>query len=123
MGDKTLEVRKRVFINLAPWHTFKVVVQRVYKHFGEEVFAHVFHALFPDQNFKPKPKKLSACVTIFQYLRKSYPRWRDRLRAICDTPGAMYSQYHGQALRLQTLMEFCIPAVRFLCRYQSGQSG
>jgi hypothetical protein len=108
-----------VYINLAPWHTFKVVVQRLYKYMGDEVFAHVFHSIFPDQNFKPKPKKFSACIAILQYLRKSYPRWRTRLTEICTTPGRMYPQYRAQARRLRTLMEFCIPAVRISRLYLS----
>ena len=84
----------------------------VYRKYADSVFAPLFHAIWPQQKFRKKPKYLSAVIVQLQYLRMSYPQWRGRLKRYIRTSTDMGDPCIGHAENLRQLMEFYIPAVR-----------
>ena len=58
-GGKTF--RKYNSVNLAWWHTFKMAAMKIWKVFAPDVFAPLFHHLFPGHTFFVKPSSF-VCV-------------------------------------------------------------
>ena len=107
-------VRKCLTVLLSPWHNYKMGCLLIYREFADTVFAPIFHILFPTQQFRKKPKYLSAVITHMQYLRLSYSRWRSHLQTFLDTADED-SSCIIHATNLKYLMEFYIPAVSYIC--------
>jgi len=71
-SDGGADFREHVSVNLAWWHTYKHACHVVWKFFSRDVFAPLFHHLFPGQHFYEKPKSLSVIVSLFQIVKLAY---------------------------------------------------
>ena len=104
-------IRKYVAVTLSPWHNYKQACLLIFRKFGRTFIARVFHSLFPKQAFKPKPKRLSSVLTILQWLRISYPKWRHELEDLIASSDNMEDAMPVHAVNLQLMMTFFIPVV------------
>jgi len=109
--------RRLTFSGLAWWHSYKAACFKLWSVFGKEVFAPLFHCLFPNGMFFPKPKYLSNVVQIFTYIRIAYPAFKPQLDAALKMK-QLPVQSKCHLLNIRTICEFCIPVVWYtLCIY------
>jgi hypothetical protein len=100
-----VRLRTYVFVSLGTWHTYKHASLLVYKRFADVFMAGIFHALYPNSIFFPKPR-LAACTQMFVFIRMAYPEFRD------DITEALT---HVHTLRPQS--KICLENLRDLCEY------
>jgi hypothetical protein len=105
ISDGGAEFREQVSVNLAWWHTYKHACMVVWKFFSRDVFAPLFHHLFPGQHFYDHPKSLSVVVSMFQIVKLAYANYLlaqvNGVRATGSAPAADFT----------FLCENAIPAV------------
>ena len=83
----------------------------LYKCYAKSVFAYVFHELWPSQNFRVRPKYLGSVVTMMQYLRISYSRWKDMYEALVATKDQLEYDMRTVVENIEILIKFYIPSV------------
>ena len=71
-SDGGADFREQVSVNLAWWHTYRHACHVVWNFFSRDVFAPLFHHLFPGQQFHEHPKTLSVVVSLFQIVKLAY---------------------------------------------------
>ena len=116
MYDRTdggKRARDRIMVSLGLWHNYKQANMLLFGRLADSWFAGCFHALFPNKAFYPRPRHLSAIVTLFTYVRLAYPSIKHQLEQSLsrdDLPNA----HRNMLLNLQVTCEFFIPVVRII---------
>ena len=109
VSNGAAKFREEVSVNLAWWHTYKFALHVVWKFFARDVFAPLFHHLFPGQHFYHAPKSLSVIVSMFQIVKLAYGNFLSaevaRVRNTGSIPAADFT----------FLCENAIPAVPSAC--------
>lgn len=107
-GGKTMRLFNSC--GMAWWHTYKYASFKLWEFFANDVFAPLFHTLYPGHGFFIKPSSFAMITTHFLLLLKSYPAVRDDLQALTTTPGvSATSAAFGKDL--QFLLGTAIPVV------------
>jgi hypothetical protein len=78
--------------------------------FKDSLIAPLFHHFYPGHIFFPKPSSLVMVLAFFQWIRLSYPGFKDKLAEVVQRPNVS----HLMKVHLQDLMflcEFAIPTV------------
>lgn len=77
-------IRHDLFIFLGPWHNFHYGVIAIWMEFRSTFLGPAFFSLFPNELLKYR-MPLVKSVTFFQWLRKAYPKFRQRLYAAIES--------------------------------------
>ncbi len=118
MYDKTRggeHLRTRIVCVLATWHTYKAAAYKVFKKYSGDVFAPLFHRLFPSNIFFAKPSYFTSLLSMFQYLRIAYPMVESDMKSALATDLNPNMQNH--LLNLRALCTFFIPVVTIYLSY------
>jgi hypothetical protein len=97
--------------NLAPWHNFKHGVELLWKHFAHEIFAPMYHFLYPQNKFAIKYQSPQEPLVHMMLLAHAYPTFKPALTAAMNDPEATKPNLSLLA-DIEFLCEFGIPAVR-----------
>ena len=106
--------RLRLFncVNLAWWHNFKHCAMKLWQKFARELFAPLWHFLYPNGQFNPQPKSLSAVILHFLYLFKALPYISDTLDELLKLSHLDLSlKYRLFIQDLNFLLRMAIPVV------------
>ena len=82
-------MRKFNGLNLAWWHTYKYSVGQIWKRFANEVFAPLWHNLYPGHTFYEKQAKVSIQVVHMMHLDMAYPAVQDKLHEVLTLPNVL----------------------------------
>ena len=85
MYDRTgggSKLRTYTSVNLAWWHTFKLAAQRIWKKFALDVFAPLWHFLYPSHNFFLKPNSFVCIQAHFVWLLMATPKVQPTIAAL-----------------------------------------
>ena len=94
-------------INMAWWHTYKHAVNKIWRAYANEVWAPLWHHLYPADNFFLKPSNLSAMVAHLLYVHMSYDSIRDDLNALLAS-----TTLNAQSRHMRDDLEFlCCTAI------------
>jgi hypothetical protein len=104
-------MRKHVFVNLGLWHTYKHVSLLIWRKFGLILFAGLWHFMFPNSMYFPKPR-LVAVTKIFTLLRLAYSGFKHQLIAALESE-TIHLQTRICLQNSQDLCEYFIPVVIF----------
>ena len=127
-------LRQDLFLALGLWHPYLYAHVAIWNEFRHTFLAPAFFLLFPNQTLMRRPR-LSHSSTFFTWLRLAYPQIRallsaslydiqmkmmtfelDRTRAIrlgqVTEKINLYRARYIHILNLQTLFEFCLPAIQ-----------
>lgn len=82
-------VRLRTFnsMNMAWWHSYKHAAFRIYSCFSCEVFAPLWHTLYPNTIFYRKPKNLNNVLLHLMYVHLAFPCVSQRLDEVINSAG------------------------------------
>ena len=108
-GGKNL--RKYCSLNLAWWHNYKHGAFALWKVFAEELFAPMWHHLYPDTGFYKTYKNLRGVLAHYQLLQLAYPAIKDQLRLDCVNM-QLAEPVRLQLIELQFVLDYAIPTVR-----------
>ena len=105
--------RLRMFtsVNMAPWHNFKHGVELVWHTFAHEIFAPMYHYLYPTNKFAIKYQSPQEPLLHMMLLAHAYPSFKPALTEAKNNPDATLANQSLLA-DIEFLCEFCIPAVR-----------
>jgi hypothetical protein len=109
-GGKAL--RKYNSCNLAWWHTFKQACYTIWSAFRQEVFAPLWHHLYPGHWFFKKPSSLGNVVIHLLYVNMSAAHILPKLKELLDND-KLKAQSRTMALDLKFLLEIAVPVVFF----------
>ena len=100
-------------VSLAYWHSYKQVSLQLWKELAHDIWAPLFHNLFPSVTFFPKPSSLAMVTALFQCVKLAYPKFKQALRSGLDKTGDVPEFAHRfTALKdIEFLCEFAIPVV------------
>jgi len=107
-------LRKFNGLNLAWWHSYKYGITQIWKQFADEVFAPLWHNLYPKHNFFRKHGQVSVMVLHIMYLEMVYPSVKDKLHKILDDAINLQAKTKVYVMDLIFLFEIAIPVV---CNY------
>ena len=83
-SDGAAMLRRYNSFNLAWWHTFKYACLKVWKMFKDEVWAPLWHHLYPGHRFFEKPGSLPCVITHLLQVQLAYPAIQPQLQALLD---------------------------------------
>lgn len=106
------DLRKRVFVGLAWWHTMKMAFFAIWRTFADSFIAPSFHMLHPKHQFYRKPSYLSTVIVHCTYIRVAYKSFQNQLTAALATRD-LTTRQKNMLRNLQALCEFFIPLVKF----------
>ena len=66
-------LRRYTSVNLAWWHTFKLAAQKIWRKFACDVFAPLWHFLYPSHIFYNKPNSFVCIQAHFVWLMLALP--------------------------------------------------
>ena len=103
------KLKERCCFFLGTWHPYKTFAQRIWIKFFSDVFAPVFHVLFPKNKCFLKPK-LQSVITMFIYISMAYKIQRQNILKILNKIDRESESFNlGQ--NFITLFEFLLPTV------------
>ena len=98
-------------VNLAWWHNYKHTVFQLYSVFANDVFAPLWHHLYPGHIFYKKPSSFGCVLTHMLCLHQSYPRVRVLLDAVIGLD-TLHDEVMVMAKDLKFLLDVAIPVVQ-----------
>jgi len=120
MYDKAIGatiLRRYVHFTLAYWHSFKHVVHKTWKHFALELWAPMWHNLYPNSLFLIKGKHPGDELLHMLYAAFAYTSIKDDIIRIANREdGPIVESNVQMAKDLIFLFEFAIPTVTSLCK-------
>lgn len=97
--------------NLAWWHTYKQAAMTIWKRFSCEVFAPLWHNLYPGHIFYRKPSSLASVLTHLLYIHMARDHIVGDLRALLVNENVQPA--HRVIVKdLDFLVNVAIPVVR-----------
>ena len=115
VSDGGKDFRKVISPNLAWWHNYKHASLTVWTAFASELWAPLFHNLYPSHEFFTTNCKLPMVTAHFQFLLIAYPTFAEQLKAMCSNQKLKPSMRIA-AQDLRFVCEFALPTVRTLLR-------
>jgi hypothetical protein len=116
-GGKNL--RTYASVNLAPWHNFKHGVELIWKHWSLEVFAPMYHYLYPQNKFAIKYQSPQEPLIHMMLLCNAYPAFKSHLQNALQQEG-MSIQNLCLLRDIEFLCEYAIPVVLVFARERMG---
>ena len=107
-GGKLL--RKYNSCTMAWWHTYKHALMRLWQVFARDVFAPLFHHLYPGHQFFVKPSSLPSIMVHMIYLVMSYPSVKKNIQVLLNDSSLGPSEA-AMVADLQYLLSVAIPVV------------
>ena len=106
-------VRFRKFngLNLAWWHSYKYCITQIWKQFAAEVFAPLWHNLYPGHTFFRKHGQVSVMAMHVMYLQLAYPAVKQKLHSLLDKD-SLHAKSRVYVRDLIFLLELAIPVVQ-----------
>ena len=104
------ETFRSTFCYLGTWHVYKMATTCVWRLFGADFIAPLFHQFFPNSKFPVSPR-LVLSSRILSLIRLSYPTFRPHLLSALAKE-ALTDKQKAHLLNLQQLCEWFIPKVR-----------
>ena len=105
-------MRRYISLSLAWWHSLKHAVHQVWKFFALELWAPLWHHLYPADLFLIKGKSPQDEISHLLYVAYAYPDFADDLRALV-TERTLTAGNIAMVKDFIFLFEFAIPAVTF----------
>ena len=102
--------RKCNGVTLAWWHTYKQALYIIWKSFANELFAPMWHYLYPGHAFYAKPSSLVAVISHLLWLNLTRSKYMPRLEKIM-TDESMSKQMRILCEDLKFLLNVAIPVV------------
>lgn len=103
------EFRKNTFCYLGTWHIYKMASTCVWRMFGADFIAPLFHDFFPKTLFPWNPR-LVLSTRIFSLIRLTYPTFRNELKEALEKE-ALPEVERIHLVNLRSLCEWFIPRV------------
>ncbi len=96
--------------NLAWWHTYKHAALKIWQTFGREIFAPLWHHLYPGHVFYMNPGSLANVLSHLLFLCLSRDQVQADLSKVLQTPDLSYD-CEVMAKDLHFLLNMAIPVV------------
>ena len=109
-NDRGRCLRESVVCTLGWWHSFKTAAFLIYHRFHADIFAGLFHSLYPANEFFPKPSNLSGILALMSFINIGYPEFKAPLQAALANDD-LDPNMKNHLLNIQSLCEFFIPVV------------
>ena len=101
-------------LNLAWWHTFKHVSMKIWNVFARDVFAHLWHHLYPGHIFFSKPSSFVCVLAHFTWLFMARDQVQNKLAELL-TSDDLSPVTRAFACDMDFLLNVAIPVVS-VCR-------
>lgn len=118
-SDGGRKLRTFASVNLAPWHNFKHGVELIWKNWANEIFAPMYHYMYPQNKFAIKYQSPQEPLMHMMLLCQAYPSFKAQLKSGIEQDGA--KKTNVCLLRdLEFLCEYAIPVVLYRWLYPSS---
>ena len=115
-SDGGRQLRAFASVNLAPWHNFKHGVELIWKQWAQEIFAPMYHYLYPQNKFAIKYQSPQEPLVHMMLLCNAYPGFKANLQNAMEQDGL--SRPNLSLLRdIEFLCEYAIPVVPCVYTY------
>ena len=114
-SDGCKRLRMFNFVTLAYWHSFKFVSQQLWKVFANDVWAPLWHTLYPGHAFYTTSKSLPMVVAHFIYLEVAFDgNNQEKLDRLLASVSTLKPQAAHMLHDLNFLIRIAIPVVASL---------
>ena len=111
-SDGCKRLRMFNFVTLAYWHSFKFVSQQLWKVFANDVWAPLWHTLYPGHAFYKTNKSLPMVVAHFIYVEVAFDgQNQEKLDRLLTNVSILKPQAANMLHDLNFLIRIAIPVV------------
>lgn len=109
LEEKAELFRKKTFCYLGTWHVSKMASTCVWRMYGADFLAPLFHDFFPTSPFPWSPRMVLS-TRMFSLIRLAYPDFRYQLDFALNRPALTETQ-RKHLVNIRSLCEWFIPKV------------
>ena len=103
-------------VSLAWWHSYKWATKTLFRVFGPDILAPMFHHLYPGSQYSSELPSHTALTQHLSHLRLAYPLFKQELANMRDRHAIpTKNRMVLDTCNIYHLLEFFIPAVSIMC--------